>query len=328
MIEKIDRQDGFKSEESRGFPNIVNVCVLRGPCTCDCRHCPVGSTPRDERIQKFGGEAMSLKTFKKIADEIAQHPHSAMRIHSVGEPLLWKDLKQATYYTSDRKINTWLFTSLVTNDFFMLDHLANNVSVIEVSVNSVDRENYKNTKGIDRFYIVLENIEYLSRKIEKEGLKTRLIVSRVGSDDKEYDERFVRHWKCTGLVADAFIRSYHDYNGMLCGGAGKKKRDPVPCHVHWSRFNIDCDGRAVVCFNELFKGPKPDETLVIGDVKKESIETIWKGEKLNMIRGAQLSGDYRGIDFTKRLPCLDCRFCMPLDSNRTTSEHQINQIKR
>jgi len=318
---------GFKTKKEYDFPNIINVSALRGQCPCECRHCPVGSTPKKDRIKKFGSNSMDLSTFKKIVDEVSKHNHSVLRIHSVGEPLLWKDLTKALAYTKKKRAKTWLFTSLVTNNKKNLQNLAENCSIIEVSVNSIDKSNYKNTKGIDNFDLVVENIKYLSEIIKKNNLKTRLIVSRVESLDKKYNNRFINYWKSSKLVADSFVRSYHNYNNSIKDKENKEKRKPVPCLVHWTRFNIDYNGDAVVCFNELFKGAEADKTLVLGNINKNSIQEIWHCEKLSLIRKAQLKGDYSLINFTKNLCCIECKYCQPLNTKRTTSEYQIKQLK-
>lgn len=316
---------GFKTAEEYTFPNIVNICVFKGSCPCECKHCPIGSTPKTERNKKFGKASMNLDTFKRIVDEIAMFNHSTLRIHSVGEPFLWKNLEKAITYAKSKNIKIWLFTSLVTDNKILLDCIANNCTIIEVSVNSIDKDNYKNTKGIENFDSISRNIKYIANFIQKNNLKTRLITSRVESMDKEYDTKFVDYWENSGFVADSFIRSYHNYNNVIEGRESDKIRKPVPCLVHWTRFNIDCDGKVIVCFNELFKGPKVDKDLVLGDVNKQSIQSIWQGEKLNIIRKAQLEGNYNIADFTKKLCCLNCKYCQPFDTKRQTSEHQIKQ---
>ena len=316
-------KNGFKKDEEYAFPNIVNVCVYKGACPCECKHCPVGLTPKSSRKEKFGERSIDLPLFRKIVDDISNYPHSSLRIHSVGEPLLWKDLADALDYLNSKGVTSWLFTSLVTHDKKLLSKLTA-CSIIEVSVNSINESDYKLTKGIEGFELVRRNIEFLSRSIRDKSLTTRLIVSRVESFS-DMDKEFVRYWKDTGLVADAFVRSFHNYNGAISGSS--KHRKPVPCLVHWARFNVNYDGKVIVCFNELFKEPEVDKSLVLGDLNNYSIQEIWQGDKLTEIRKAQLTGDYSHTSFTKNLPCLECSYCQPKDTSRQTSEHQMGCLK-
>lgn len=332
---KISKSEGFRSETERYFPSIINICVLRGKCNCNCTHCPVGRISVKERIKKFSDEEMSLLTFKKIVSQTSKYQNTTIRIHAVGEPLLWKNLEKALAYSESINQRIWIFTSLVTTNNYLLLCLAKSEAIIEVSVNSYSEEDYTKTKGINQFKVVINNIKYLSDIIKKFNLKTRLIVSRVESRSKIEDEQFLDFWLHSGLVNDAFVRSYHDYNGSIkkCGPLIKKdqeksvKKITDPCLVHWSRLNIDTNGDVVVCFNELFKGKRIDKILKYGNIKDTSIKEIWNGNKINKIRIAQLTKNYDGSDFLKKLPCINCKFCQPLYGNRVTSENQIQKFQ-
>jgi hypothetical protein len=163
--------------------------------------------------------------------------------------------------------------------------------------------------------------------IQKRGLSTRLIASRVQSRDQVKDEAFVSFWRSTSWVKDAFVRSYHTYNGLLDERtrAVAHSRHQA-CLVHWNRFNVSREGRAVVCFNELFKDGF-DPALVYGDVKQQTIAEIWHGELLGSVRRAELDQDYTHLAFKDSLPCPTCTTCQPLFGNRQTSEHQVEQLK-
>jgi len=317
---------GFKTKQEHDFPNIVNVCVLRGNCNASCIHCPVGLAPPSERKQKFGDEKMSLETFKKIVDQMFKFKHSTLRLHGVGEPVLWEHLEKALIYAKSKDVMLWIFTNAITKNNHLLDVLVNNCSIVEVSVNSYEEKDYLLTKGVNQFALVNNNIKFMHSLILKNNLKTRLIVSRVENSDELYNKQFIKYWKNTDLVADAFIRSYHNYNGLIKDKTTKEARDVVPCKVHWTRFNIDCDGSAIICFNELFKGPKVDPTIILGTVTNNTIQQIWQGKKLSLIRKAQLERNYDIINFTKNVPCIECKYCQPFDTKRVLSENQIKQI--
>jgi len=318
--------EGFISKEGFDFPAIVNICVIRGPCPCECVHCPIGLTPKGKRNEKFGFETMSLSLFKKIVDEIAQHPQSAVRIHAVGEPLLWKELTNALEYLKKKNIKGWIFTSAVTTDPAVLEKMIECCSIVEVSVNSISAPDYKNTKGIDEFSLVERNIKHMADYVKKHKLKTRLLASRVESTDSKKDEEFVKYWSNTGLLSDTFIRSYHNYNNVLPCKGDEKETNTITCLVHWSRFNIDANGDAVVCFNELFKGPRVQKEFVLGNINIDKIYDIWHGNKLYKIRQAQLRKDYAIVDFAKELPCVKCTSCQPLSSLRPTSDTQLKKL--
>jgi MoaA/NifB/PqqE/SkfB family radical SAM enzyme len=327
MSEEVDFKSlGFPFREMYEFPNIINIEVYRGDCYCNCVHCPVGKTQPFKRKNIFGDRSIDLTLYKKIILEMTDHPHSTVRIHSAGEPLIWKDLVEALRFTFDHDIRSWIFTCAATHDQGLLEAVCDYAGIVEISINSITSEDYMATKGIDAFELVSDNIKKMHDYINRKNLGTRLIASRVESQDSITDSEFANFWKSSGLVNDAFVRSYHTYNDIIPVLSEEKPgKKHEPCLVHWARFNISIDGNAVICFNEVFK-KQIDPDLIIGNIRHESIAEIWHSPKMLAIRKAELSGDYSEIAFEKSLPCKECNSCQPLFGNKQTSEYQIKQI--
>jgi hypothetical protein len=300
------------------FPNIVNVNVLKGECPCSCVHCPVGIVKPEQRARHFGKQTMALDLFKQITVEIAQHKQAAIRIHSVGEPLLWKELDAAVRFLNQHHVQSWIFTCAITNDHRILRSICEHVSIIEVSVNATNHEEYLATKGVNAFDLVTANINYMSEYIKTNRLPTMLLLSRVQTGDENSDRQFTEYWTEKKLADDVFIRSYHNYNNLLdARDASYLKK---PCLVHWARASIDCDGTMVCCFNELFKPYTQD--IILGKIDKTtSIQQIWQGKKLQRIRKCDNSGNFSGLGF--KIPCETCKACQPIDTSRDTSEKQL-----
>ena len=315
-------QLGFAEERFYQFPNIINLEVFRGLCPCSCIHCPVGRLSPEVRSSYFGKRSVSLKLVEKIVSEMKLYPHSTLRLHSVGDPIMWHGLSETIEYIHSEHINSWIFTSLVSNDTKILESIARNCAIVEVSINSIDALDYRQTKGIDAFDIVKKNIIYISQFIKNHRLPTRLVVSRVQSSTEVRDREFVKFWKSSGLVDDAFVRSYHNYNNILDKGSTSKLKPP--CLVHWMRFNISCDGLVVSCFNELFR-KELRKDVIIGNISNSSIYDIWHGEYMRNLRQAELSG-YNDGKFDIDFPCRKCSFCQAYDKASITSEFQINRI--
>ncbi len=331
MLEPAKYHKAIDSE----FPSIVNLEVFRGECPCSCVHCPVGIVEPRHRKKHFASGAMQLELFDRIAQEIAANPHSVLRIHSTGEPLLWKDLPKALDIIKNTGVNSWLFTSGITSDRVLLRKICRSIEVVEISINNINKEEYRITKGTEAFELVAGNIKYM-RNCSGNRNHPRLIVSRVQSKNRKADSEFIEYWKNSGLVDDAFVRSYHTYNSLLQGfGKHQSDMDSVessghaPCLVHWARFNISRTGKAVVCFNELFK-PNIHPDLIYGDVNQSDIATLWKCAKIEAIRTAELSSNYNDPLIPLNFPCKQCEFCQPLfgRENVETSEHQIEMYRR
>lgn len=314
---------GFASEAYYQFPNIVNLEVYRGKCPCKCIHCPVGRVEYENREERFGTHAISLSLFSKVIKEMEKYQHSTIRIHSVGEPLLWPELVPALRILHETKVRSWIFTSLITNDKSVLNALCECCDIVEVSVNSCSRSDYLQTKGIDSYDVVVDNLHYMIEYISSHNLKTRIVLSRVQSDSKEMDDAFVSYWKATGLCADAFVRKYHNYNNLL-EERSEIHSSKVPCLVHWMRFNIAYDGTVVTCFNELFH-PVLREDVVLGNLNDSTIHEIWHSDSMMNLRYAELHG-YGGSSYDEDFPCRNCFSCQAYDGKHETSEHQIEAL--
>ena len=304
------------------FPAIVNINVMRGRCPCRCVHCPVGVVPPETRAKHFGDQQMTFDLFAKIAEEVGQNSSSLLRLHSVGEPLLWKNIRRALRFLQARNVNAWIFTCAVTKDEQLLAMLCESLSIIEVSVNASDRMDFQRTKGIDAFETVCRNIDFMADFIRKNGLKTRLLLSRVQSSDQAADEAFLACWRERSVADDVFVRSWHNYNNLLePRGDGMEK---MPCLVHWARASIDWDGAMVCCFNEMFHDYSED--VVLGRLDENTgISEIWRGKKLAEIRKHDQTGDFSGMDFD--IPCKHCTSCQPVETKRETSEKQLQLIR-
>ena len=120
---------------------------------------------------------------------------------------MWKHLAEAIQYSHRNNVKTWLFTGATLKAPELYKVICENVDIIEVSINSVSRQDYLNTKGVDLFDTVLVNLDLMSKLPHK-----RLLVSRVESNDKDADKYFINYWLKSKKVEDAFVRSYHDYN--------------------------------------------------------------------------------------------------------------------
>jgi len=263
--------------------------------------------------------------FEKIVNEIAEYPDCVLRLHSVGEPILWDKLIAALKLAHDKSVKTWLFTCGVTRDKQLLHSICEYADIVEVSVNSSSPEDYRASKGLAAFNLVCENIEFLHQTIVENGYGTRLLVSRVETPTRSDDDAFIHHWKATGVVSDAFVRSYHTYNDLLPGiSESEIEEKKGPCLVHWARLSLNLEGKAVVCFNELFR-ISTDPATELGDIREQTIHEIWHGTLLNTLRHAETTGNYAGP--ARNLPCRSCRYYQPLVPDRQTSEFQIEQLK-
>ncbi|VVB98891.1 Iron-sulfur cluster-binding domain protein [uncultured archaeon] len=284
--------------------NSLHANVVRGDCPCRCVHCPVGLTPPAERGAKFGSRHMSLPTFKLIVGQLSELPDFTLRLHGVGEPLRWKHLRESLGTVKTAPMRSVIFTSGIGPQDLLAD-VVRSFDIVEVSVNSFNREHYLATKGVDAFDQVLSNMEFMRKVIRQEKLSTKIIASKVGDGT---DAEFVQYWNESGIVDDAFARVYHSFTGLIGERGGNPNGRLQPCIVPWKRLNVDYDGKVVVCFDELFKESVPSEDIIMGDVRKQTLKEIFNGERFESVRAAHMAMS-RGQPFDRAVagPCATCR---------------------
>ena len=85
----------FPNAEHKDFPVCTQVTLVHGVCDSRCITCPVGRVRYGDAdaaaVAELGPrrhQLMRFDLFRKVADEIAQHPHAWLRLHARGEPLL------------------------------------------------------------------------------------------------------------------------------------------------------------------------------------------------------------------------------------------------
>jgi len=309
--------------EKIGPPAIINVCVVRGQCPANCRHCPVGLIGKEERIKKFGKSFMDISDFKRFCEQVLEFgdPKPLVRIHGVGEPALWPKLKDAFLICESLGLRTWVFTvGLGKSEDDFIDTFKH-ASIVEFSINAKDADEFSRTKGLPKssFEEIVKRMEKLY-KTKKNG-PPRILISRVQSKKTKKDHEFVQFWKKTGLADDVFIRSFHDY-GRRIDDKDSLLRDEFTkeitkqCLVPTARMNVDgVLGVVVRCFNELFDEPDKIIKKSVGNpFKDESLKDIWNGEIMN---------NWRENTFSYP-ECAQCRSCQPPNPN--TSEKQLKCI--
>jgi len=276
----------------------------------------------EERTQKFGQGFANIETFPRLCEEIIAlgTPPPVVRIHGVGEPALWHDLGDSLRICANKGLKTWLFTVGIGNSTAEFINAAQNASIVEFSINAFTRDEFRRTKGMDAYLFdqIVENIRQLANVKQKRGMPRRILVSRVESHDKVMDREFVTYWSKSGLVDDAFIRTFHDYGARIPDKFALllDKPETRGCLVPNARMNIDAVlGVVVRCFNELFDNPvQVRESALASLFGQASLRDIWGGSEMMRWRANPFAYPQ----------CANCRSCQPPNPN--TSERQLEGL--
>ncbi|RMF93254.1 MAG: radical SAM protein [Candidatus Schekmanbacteria bacterium] len=274
------------------FIEPTNRCNLR------CKMCP----QNDEDFMERG--FMDFQTFRKVIDESVNYgKRTAIFFHKDGEPLLHEGLFEMIEYAVSKKAayRTHLSTNahLLSEDKIKRLILSGLDSVI-VNIDANYEETYRAIKGRGGLSKVESNVKEMIKfrnSIGKINPAIRVKIIPVDENRNEIED-FKNKWK--HIADEVVISKEFSWPGRK-GKNGKKNeflRYRYPCISLWLSMTINWDGTVSVCCIDYYhKG-------IIGNVKDDTIERIWKGKLLQEIRKKHINGNFSEIEV--------CRNCQGL----------------
>lgn len=278
------------------FVELVNACNFR------CTFCPQTTLKRRQHPMDFD---LAVKVVHDLADMGHHYP---IRVHHLGEPLLYKrffDFIEATHEAGQRIL-------LATNGSRFTEPnvagiLRTGLDELVISLNTPEEHLYDAQRGTTvPFSEYLAGIERMVTEIVRQGPppKTRInvlydaakhddpvqlqkarevsnlwidVVRRVSNRDLPPAEEVLTLDPsgttllplCEGLELQ--WNAYHTWGQ----GQGPKKHF---CSYPWRQLAVLVDGQATACLVDA------EGEICLGDARTQSIEEIWNGPELNRIR--------------------------------------------
>jgi MoaA/NifB/PqqE/SkfB family radical SAM enzyme len=285
----LERRLGGGLDELLEYPRYVDMDVV-SQCNARCVMCSVD-------FDRRGRVSMSDELFDRIAAELSEH---ADRIERVGlavnsEPLLDLGLAGKVRNLKDAGIRKTYFS---TNASLLSPErgralLEAGLDVTYISIDSLRRERFEAIRRGLSFDTVYANaVEYVRLKREIRPEAVVRIQMTVHDANRSEVEAFVRHWEPLLGGNDEIVVS-HAYcwsdNKRVPGTLELPEANSVPCIVLWSSIVICADGRVSLCCRDA------GSEVVLGDVSRQSIGDIWRGEPLARVRRAHLEGRRAGL---------------------------------
>lgn len=255
---------------------ITNLCNLR------CVMCPHGfDNPRMIAFHQKNLGFINLKLVKRIIDEGAKNGLSAIKFNWRGEPLLHKDLPLMVKYAKQKGIQEVMIN---TNGQLLTpqksEALINaGLDKIIFSCDGATKKTYEKIRRGASFDKFNHNIKDFIAKRNSKGLKKPLVRIQMVKMDSNLAEldRFIKMWK--PLVDSVTTQDYTKRGEKIQRlSSTEKKLNRLPCPQIWQRMVITWDGKVVMCCRDWFL------KNVLGEIKNETVQSFWKGKKLNRIR--------------------------------------------
>ena len=266
----------------------TNTCNLR------CTFCFV-----TEGMTREGG-FMEFDLFKKIIDDSPDLEHLCM--HNWGEPLLHKDIFKMIEYAKNKGVN---YVVMNTNGTLLTDKMIDQIvdSKLDIIRFSIDgsAETFKRVRGVE-LQNIEQNINKLKKVKEKRRPKLKMGVVFTVEEDTEGDaEDYITHWEKIVDHVRLQPKLITSPRTEVC---------PEPFGKDYGKLVVLWDGRVIPCCVDY------NANLMIGSVQNDTIQNLWKNEKMDLLRKQHLNGQFPDT-------CANCNEC---ESNKTEKRFFVNAL--
>lgn len=241
---------------------------------------------------------MESELFKKVIDEGVKTGLCSIKTQYRGEPLLDKRMADMVRYAKDKGIIEVMFN---TNATLLSEETAR--ALIEAgldklicSVDGYTKEVYESVRIGANFENVLNNIKSLQSLKKSMGSKKPIVRVQMVDTPRNHHQidGYIKFW---GEIAEQVA-----VEDMLDWEA-KEENDTVlksfACAQLWQRLIVTADGDVLPCCRAMRGGNEKLE--ILGNAYTESLEDIWKGNKMARLRTLHQGGRSHGIKM--------CRLC-------------------
>lgn len=260
-----------------------------------------------------------MDLYKKIIDECSQHQNvERIILYLNNEPLLDPAIVERIDYAKQKV--PWSSVHILTNGSLLNDTRADKLiqsklDWIGISFHGIQKETIEKAMGIN-FETAFKRICQFIQKVDnsEKNLKDYIMITFLKHpflSNKEKQDSF-DFWHSKGIERI----SYFDGPVSRAGNVKQLKRvyhkSPIiGCNTIWTKDMIHVveDGTVILCCMDW------NREVVLGDLKKESISSVWNNERRRI---------WLGIEGKKRLPedflCKKCEAAILKAANEPVKE--------
>ncbi len=279
-----------------GWPMELTL-ELTNRCDLGCIMCP-----RNWSGRPVGD--MDLGLFRSIVDQAAERV-GLVDLCLAGESLLHPGIFDAIAYLRDHGIASYLQTSGLHVDGERAARLVESgLDFVSFSIDGFRPETYATIRRGGDFERTVANLESFLELRERRGdgpfTVVQLIVQR---DNAGETDDFRRRWERSGVDAVRLkplgvnrnhVRKIGD-RVVRNGNGTEPAENPAPCIRAWRGLAVYWDGRVVPCCYDF------DGCETVGDLRTDSLDSVWRGEPMRALRQRLADGRYDQIPL-----CKDC----------------------
>jgi len=271
------------------FPKFFLIETVN-VCNAKCIMCGINFSKKKKAI-------MQKYLFDKITDEISQHRDHVEKVmlYLDGEPLLDKTLHLKIKQMKEkgvRKVNIATNASLLDNRKG-IELIEAGLDEIYITIDSLNQRTFEAIRTGLKFKTVYENtlkfIRLRNRLNKDLSIRIQMILQESNFHETGF---FTQHW--TRLLEKndqiAVQRAHNWASSVSVMKFGDEERaNEIPCIALWGTMCIHVDGSIGLCCMDT------DCSILLGNIKDQTITSIWQGGKLRKVREKHLYGARKNI---------------------------------
>lgn len=277
---------GDNPTEFEGIAFPLEVAVeLAAVCNLSCVMCPVPTTSRPAQL-------MRPELFRRTIDQLQSEQGFVLLPQGFGESMLHARWAELLRYAVDRGVRPIV---LLTNGMLLNERNVERVLDLEldalvVSIDGVTPATYAAIRvGGDLEKVEANVRRFITARAERPRPRLCLRIIRM-KDTADEIEAFFARWSPLLSAGDEIrINEYNDWAGKVedrsvDGSAATGAVPRGPCRMLWRNLSVHADGKVSACCHDS------EDELIIGDLATESLQEIWRGERLRRLRRIHLEG--------------------------------------
>lgn len=276
-------------------------------CNAKCRFCGSRFVKRSPRI-------MTSREFMVLLDKYIEYGGGDLNLTPlVGDPLVDKDLTHKIRMARGCAgiLQIGFFTNLIglgSHDVKAL--LLSGIDWIFVSTCIGDRSMYQRVYGVDKYDLVMTNLDRLLHLNNDLGKPVSVCVSLRG--EKPYRQIYAssdyqRVVRLLGTYISVIDDDYSNWAGLVSESdlpSGNTMRvvshKREPCFQLYHGLQVFLNGDVTLCYCRDIDGE-----LLVGNLYEQTLDGIWRGDAVQQLRKAWNAGDIPEI-------CRKCSTYIPV----------------
>jgi len=315
LIEISERLDIKEIKEIEYFPRYLEIEAYDG-CNLNCVMCPLGKDIYD------AGGGIPLDLFNEIVEQLRDYSDwiKLVCLSRNGEPLLNKNVPKMVKKLKDVGIKRVNFSTNATalTEKKSYELLNAGLDEIRLSIDGYTKETFEKVRKDANYDRILKNslnfIKIRDKMNANTQVQIRFVEQKANTNEvQDWKNFWLSKVKPTDVVAS---KKMHSWGNKLDSFEGQIDSDfRKPCISPFSTLEILHDGTVPLCGCDY----KP--TVILGNVKRNTLLEIWNGEKFKKIRELHATGKRNDISI-----CVGCRI-WDTKKIKTVYHKNIEKIK-